>query len=572
MKFLIKKIYIILFLLVILLIAYEVSAKDSKIEYTRENISNYFLGIISTNQDYNEEAFKHLKKVQSIKNIHSQFNIEFIRTLVLLEKFEQAFVFSKSVWNEDELFFETDLLLGLNFFIKEDYINAEKYFERLNKISQHNFVFDNFIGNVLIAWIRASQGNKEESFRFLEKIPRLYQHLKKTQNIFLQCYFDDSKTQKSLEELIADEDYNFSRYNFFLINYLLSKNKTKEAKTAIQNSRKKYSSNLLLKQTENLFLNNENKKIRNFFNCKNPKDPLAEFFYVIANLYSSEKDYQLSNFYLKISLFLNDKFLPNKALLAENFYYQKKDKASKSIYYSLKSIGSVYSWYASKNIASILLDEKGKKYSVTSLEKDFNLLSNVNFEHYYELANFYKDNEYYKESIKYYSLALMEIKKDHFLVPKILDRRGTSFERLGDWENAEKDLIESLKILPDQAHVLNYLAYTWIDEGINLDKGLKMLKKAVELKENDGYIIDSLGWAYYAKKNYIKAEFFLQKAVELLPSDPVINDHYADTLWMLNKNIQARYFWNNILKLNGTEQKLKDAIRKKLIFGITKQS
>jgi len=357
-----------------------------------------------------------------------------------------------------------------------------------------------------------------------------------------------------------------------LVNYFLFKNKTAEAKKIIKNYREEYNSNLLIKETENFFLNDKSERIKSFFNCQNPKDSLAEFFYVIANLYANEKDYQLSNFYLKISLFLNDKFLPNKALLAENFYYQKKNKASKSIYYSLKSIGSVYSWYASKNIASILLDEEGKKYSVTSLEKDFNLLSNPNFEHYYELANFYKDNEYYKESIKYYSLALMEIKKDHFLVPKILDRRGTSFERLGDWENAEKDLIESLKILPDQAHVLNYLAYTWIDEGINLDKGLEMLKKAVELRENDGYIIDSLGWAYYAKKNYIKAEFFLQKAVELLPSDPVINDHYADTLWMLNKNIQARYFWSNILKLNGTEQKLKDAIRKKLIFGITKQS
>ena len=68
-----------------------------------------------------------------------------------------------------------------------------------------------------------------------------------------------------------------------------------------------------------------------------------------------------------------------------------------------------------------------------------------NFEHYYDLANFYKDNEYYKESIKYYSSALEKIKKNHFLVPKILERRGTSFERLGDWENAEKDLINLLK-------------------------------------------------------------------------------------------------------------------------------
>ena len=116
------------------------------------------------------------------------------------------------------------------------------------------------------------------------------------------------------------------------------------------------------------------------------------------------------------------------------------------------------------------------------------------------------------------------------------------------------------------------MAYSWVDRGINLDKGLKMLKKAAELRKNDGYIIDSLGWAYYAKKNYDKAKFFLQRAVELLPSDPIINDHYADALWMLNKNIQARYIWGNVLKLKGAEEKLKDDIKKKLIFGIVKQS
>ena len=72
-------------------------------------------------------------------------------------------------------------------------------------------------------------------------------------------------------------------------------------------------------------------------------------------------------------------------------------------------------------------------------------------------------------------------------------------------------------------------------------------------------------------KKYTEAEFYLQKAVELLPLDPIINDHYADTLWMLNKNIQARYLWNYVLKLSNTEQKLKDNINKKLIFGITKK-
>lgn len=570
MKLLIKKIYIISFLLIIFSIKPEVFAKDNNIQYTRDNISNYFLGIISVNKDYNNRAFKHLRKVQSLKNKHSQFNVEFIRTLVLLEKFDQAFAFSKNVWTGDEFFFEADLLIGLDFFIKEDYINAEKYFERLNKISRYNIFFKDFIGNILIAWSKASQGDQKDSFKFLEKIPKPYQHIKKIQNILLQCYFDTNETRKLFEELIQDNDYNFSRYNFFLINHLLFKNKTIEAKKIIQKARKEHSSNLLIKQTES-FLNEGNGKIKNFFNCNNPKDSLAEFFYIMANLYSSEKDYQLSNFYLKISLFLNNKFLTNKVLLAENFFYQKKNELSINIYHSIKSIGSVYSWYASQNIAEILLDTKGIKYSIDSLETEFNLLSNPNFEHYFELANFYKNNEYYKESIKYYSLALKEIKEDHFLVPKILDRRGTSFERLGDWENAEKDLIESLKISPDQAYVLNYLAYSWIDKGINLDKGLEMVKKATKLKENDGYIIDSLGWAYYVKKNYTEAELFLQRAVELLPLDPVINDHYADTLWMLNKDIQARYFWNYILNLDSSEQKLKDIVNKKLIFGINKK-
>ncbi len=571
MKFLAKKINIILFLLIIISIETKVFARDSKIQYTRENIANYFLGIISTSQDYNVEAFQYLKKVKSIEKQHSQFNIEFARTLVLLEKFKQAFEYSKNVWNEENLYFEIDLLLGLNSFIKKDYINAEKYFARLNEISKYNVFFENFIGNVLIAWAKAAQDNAEESFNYIEKIPNRYNHLKKTQEIFLQCYFDSNNTQKSLEELITNKKYNFSRYNFFLINYLLSKNRADEAKKVITTSREKYSSNLLIKQTEFFFLNNKSHKITNFFDCKNPKDALAEFFYVIANLYSSEQDHRLSNFYLRISLFLNDKFLPNKALLAENFYYLKKNKLTKNIYKSLKSIGPVYSWHASKNIASISLKDKGKEFSVNSLKKDFNLLSNKNFEHYYELANFYKDNGYYEESIKYYSFALEKIDKNNSLVPKILDRRGTSFERLGDWKKAEKDLIESLELSPDQAYVLNYLAYTWIDKGINLDRGLEMLKKANKLRENDGYIIDSLGWAYFAKKNYIEAEFFLQQAVELLPLDPIINDHYADTLWMLNKNIQARYFWNNILKLDDTEQELKDSIKKKLIFGIARQ-
>ena len=544
--------------------------KKSESKYSQKNISNYLSGIISANQNYTTAAFKYLNKVQSLKNSHHNFNIEFIHTLILLEKFKQAFEFSKDIWLEDEFFFEADLLLGLDSFISGDYFKAQKHFERLNKTSRYNLLVEDFLGPILIVWTKASRGHEKASFNSLDKISDRYQNLKKIQNSFLQCYFDSSETQTTLKQLIANEDYHFSRYAFFLANYLLLKNKKTEAKKVIINARNKNDSNLLIKQAENFIFNENIKKIKNLFNCKNSKDVIAEIFYILANLYSTQKDYELSNFYLKISLFLNKKFTPNKTLLAENLFYQKKYELSKDIYNSLKPIGTVYSWYASKNIAIILSNIVGDEYSPSNLQKEFNLLINPNFQHYYELANFYKDHEYYEESIKYYTLALKNIKQDHFLVPKILDRRGTSYERIENWDKAEKDLTKSLSMLPDQPHVLNYLAYSWIEKKINIEKALEMLKRANKLKENDGYIIDSLGWAYYATNNYVEAEKFLQKAVELMPLDPTINDHYADVLWMLNKNIQARYLWKHVLNLDETEKSVKESVKKKLIFGITK--
>ncbi|MBA1338513.1 MAG: Tetratricopeptide (TPR) repeat [Pelagibacterales bacterium] len=568
MKFLSKKNYVIFIFLTIFFSETQVFGKKEEIKYTRENISNYFSGLMHAKQGNDLEAFQHLKKIQQVKDFNSRFSIQYVKTLVLLEKFNLAFDFAEKVKSKNEYLFEADLVLGIKYFVEKDYESAEKVFLKLNRIGRYNTYFDDLVGNVMIAWTKALQGKKKESFEFIGKIPQNYRHLTKIQSTFLKCFYDSPQTQKSYEELIKLKNYNFSRYNFFLANYLLFKNKKEEALKIIQESRKENVSNLLLKQTETFLIEDKEKKIKNLFNCKNPNDPLAEFLYVISNFYSSEEEHELSNFYLKISFFLNNKFLPNRTLLAENLYYQKKYSLSKKTYESLKPIGSEYSWHASKSIAIILIEEKGKKYSVKSLEKDFNKIKKPSYEHYYELADFYKNNELYKKSIKYYSLTLKELEENHFLFSKILYKRGTSFEQTDNWENAEKDLIKSLKISPDEAQVLNYLGYAWIDQGINLEKGLEMLEKANSIKGNDGYILDSVGWAHYALKNYNKAEYFLRRAVELMPSDPVVNDHYADTLWMLSRSIQARYFWNYVLKLDAAEKNLKEITNNKLIFGI----
>ena len=162
---------------------------------------------------------------------------------------------------------------------------------------------------------------------------------------------------------------------------------------------------------------------------------------------------------------------------------------------------------------------------------------------------------------------LKSISKTHELYPKAKDGRAIAYEQIGDWTKAEKDFLDSLEAKPDQAYVLNYLAYSWIEKGINIEKSLKMLEEANRIKSNDGYITDSLGWALYKLKKYDQAKEYLKKAVQLMPLDPIVNDHFADSLWMNGEKLQARYYWKYVLSLENTKIDLKDKIIKKILDG-----
>ena len=131
-----------------------------------------------------------------------------------------------------------------------------------------------------------------------------------------------------------------------------------------------------------------------------------------------------------------------------------------------------------------------------------------------------------------------------------------AYERIGKWDKAEKDLLASLEVSPDQAYVINYLAYSWIEQGVKIEKSLSMLEKANRLKSNDPYIIDSLGWALFKLERYTESKDYLQLAVKLMPSDPIVNDHYGDVLWKNGDKIQARYYWSYVLNLEKAEKNL----------------
>ena len=134
--------------------------------------------------------------------------------------------------------------------------------------------------------------------------------------------------------------------------------------------------------------------------------------------------------------------------------------------------------------------------------------------------------------------------------------RGICEERSKQWSKAEADMRKALELQPEQPHVLNYLGYSWIDQGINLDEGMKMIRRAVDQRPDDGYIVDSLGWAFYRIGNYEDAVKNLERAIDLKPEDPTINDHLGDAYWRVGRTLEAKFQWAHARDLKPEAEEL----------------
>ena len=174
----------------------------------------------------------------------------------------------------------------------------------------------------------------------------------------------------------------------------------------------------------------------------------------------------------------------------------------------------------------------------------------------------------YKLSIEYYNEVISKIDLNSESYADVLYRRGGSYERLKKYKKSDQDLLKSLEIVPDDAYVLNYLAYSWLERDYKIDTAIEMLEEAYKQEQNDPYIIDSIGWAYYLTNDFLKAEKFIKRAVELMPDDPIVNDHYGDILWMLDRKIQAKYYWKSVLSFKDVQESMKKNIKIKLLKGL----
>jgi tetratricopeptide (TPR) repeat protein len=187
------------------------------------------------------------------------------------------------------------------------------------------------------------------------------------------------------------------------------------------------------------------------------------------------------------------------------------------------------------------------------------------------LGNILRGHKKFAECSDVYSKGVATIANREKANWVIFYFRGICYERSKQWSKAEADLKKALALFPDQPHVLNYLGYSWIDQGINLDDGMAMIKSAVQQRPDDGYIVDSLGWAYYKLGNYEESVKNLERAIELKPEDPTINDHLGDAYWRIGRLLEAKFQWAHARDLKPDPDEL-PKIEEKLKAGLPEET
>ena len=553
------KFFKIFFFISFLIFQSSVYPKNNNNEFNSKNLSNYFSAIVSYDNQKNADSLKFFKSSKSLINRHDPFLKQYIFSLIIEGEINRAVHELKHFSDKKSSnFFEAYLILFLDGIKKKDFKKSSKYLEKLSKFK------DNSTMELIIY-----ESLKNYSYLFKNKkiLPNsnTFGNLSLISEAFQNCYLGKKQTQSYFEDLIhVDTDY--TRYKFFYINYLIEQNKFDKISKIVEQI-DTLSSSLLISLTK-IWVDKKNfEKFSDIFSCNKETDILSEYFFLIANLYSSEYEFEKSNFYLNISYFLNPKFKYNLSLLAENYFINNNYRQCEKVLNYFDKNDNIFYWYKIKRKAQIIAEELSEEQSFNYVNSKFKRIKKPSTKILFDMANIAKSFKKYQIAIDYYGEVLSKISRDSQSYSDVLYRRGGSYERLGKFEESDQDLLNSLEINPDDAYVLNYLAYAWLERNYKIDIAIQMLEKAYDKKKNDPYIIDSVGWAYYLVDDLVKAEQFMNKAIQLMPNDPIVNDHYGDILWKLDRKIQAIYYWKNVLNFEDTEEDIKQDIKIKLLKG-----
>ncbi len=295
------------------------------------------------------------------------------------------------------------------------------------------------------------------------------------------------------------------------------------------------------------------------------EDGAAEVLYGLGAAGGRQGDELAAMVYLRLSLYLNPQNALATVTLADIYANLKQNEEAIDVYESVPASSPLK---ANADIqTSVTLDALGRPADAIKHLADIVASRPDDLDALTTLGNLQRDQKQFGDAITTYTRALALVGSDDKQAWPLLYFRGIAEERSKDWPKAEGDFQHALRIAPDQPMVLNYLGYSWVDRGLHLDEAFKMLRRAVALRPEDGFIVDSLGWAHFKLGEYDEAVKELERAVALKPADPTVNDHLGDAYWRTGRKLEAQFQWNHARDLGpdpddlpGVLKKIKDGL------------
>src|SRR6056300_116272 len=490
-------------------------------------ISNYLKGALSEKNNNYFQSKNYFAKTKKLSSEHLEYSRQYVSSLVLNEKISDAFTYIQSLDQAAQENYLFNLVQSIFLIKNGNYLQAKK----ILRYPEDNKNLNDELLSYIHLWLDTSFSKKKESILKIEQFKSNFQNIKLIQSMLIYDYLDFKDLYKQKANLVLNQQ-QLGRYHYFHVVHLLKNNNFIAAKKIIKKQLDYNASNLLIKQS---FIELENKNINffiNSFDSRNIDNGLSELFYLFANLMQQQEALELAT---KIS-----------------------------------SIGSEFEWYANYQLLThpTILNESKKQIILQELENEIKKIKFFKFSKTMNLANYHRSKKNYDIALSLYK-DIEGIKDIDRVDWRYYYFRGICNERLGNWIESESDLLKSISLSPKQYTVINYLAYSWLERKTNILKAKKMLEEAVSLSQwEHGYIIDSLGWAYFLLEDYSKAEQLLQLAYEKTPYEFEVYDHYGDVLWKNNKKIQARYVWQKAIKLDGVEKEKIDKLNQKFLNGI----
>ncbi len=508
-----------------------------------DDLTNQYGNYLSWNFAKNSNDINNLKiffKNIDLKSIDNTLLEEIFFESVILDDWNKAKVISDILLKRDSNNFTANIYrFFLGFSNNED---VDKY---LNKI-QSKYLDLNFIKAIMI-WKNYDRDSSD--VRNNDCVPVVCLH----EALFLTIKEKEDEAQFFYNNL---ENQKISSYRIKELLLLNSMNFNKKSANEILTQLNNHNLNI---KKHNLNYLKKNSHLLN--PIENEIHGMAEVLYNISSWFFSKNLYKYSAFFGKISLKLRPEFNAMKLLLSGTF--EKLNYENLGMKFVKETDTDNIYYYKFLRIKLSLFEnlEMNKEY-IYSLEETIK-----NYPERDELKILLADKlrrlEKFDQAIKIYSELINN--NNYESNSNIFYSRGISYERINEWRKAEKDLIKALKLNPEDAYILNYLAYSWLDRETNIAKALELLKKAVEIKPTDAYIIDSLGWAFFLANKTDESIYFLEKAVSILPDDATLNDHLGDAYWKAGRINEALSQWKRVLILDPKFKK------KKLIYKKIKQ-